>query len=328
MHADHEDQGHAMPARPVVLDPLVRRLVDASAAPPYLHELGPDTARQALRESQADRIDDFDVDAGFHVASVEPAGLVGFWLFRPTGVTGPLPTVLYVHGGRWMLGDAQTHARLVSELVRAAGVAAVVPEYSRAPEARYPRALEECYALLEWMARESAGLGIDPDRVAVAGDCAGATLATAVTMLAKERGGPAIRAQLLYYPITDARCDSPSQREFATGYLLTREALRSYWGHYVADPRQRDEPTASPLRASPDQLAGLPTALVVTAEADVTRDEAEEYADRLRRAGVDASAVRFQGTVHDFVSLTALHSSPPTLAAVRLGAGFLRDHLR
>ncbi|MER5210583.1 alpha/beta hydrolase [Streptomyces sp. NPDC002838] len=312
---------------PVVLDPLAQRLVDASSAPPFLHELRPVDGRQALRESQAHLVEDFEMDATFLLTPVGPSGLVGFWIFRPAGAEGPLPTMLYVHGGRWMLGDAQTHARLISELVLGAGVAAVVPEYGRTPEARYPVAVEECYALLTWAVRHATELGLDTDRLAVAGDCAGATMATALTMLAKSRGGPGIRAQLLYYPITDAHCDSPSQRQFATGYLLTRDALRWYWRQYSDDPRELAEPTASPLRASPAELAGLPPALVITAEADVTRDEGERYADQLRRAGVEVTAARFLGTVHDFVSLNALRDSPPTRAAVRQGAAFLRSLL-
>ncbi|WP_329123146.1 alpha/beta hydrolase [Streptomyces sp. NBC_01353] len=321
------EAGPEQPA-PVILDPLVQRLVDATSTPPYLHELEPGAARQALQEAQGDRMDDFDVEATFHAAPVGPTGLVGFWVVRPTEVTGRPPTLLYVHGGRWMLGDGHTHAWLISELVREAGVAAVVPEYSRTPESRYPVALEECYDLLTWAVGQSESLGLDTDRLAVAGDCAGATLATALTLLARARGGPEICAQLLYYPLTDARCDSPSQRLFATRYPLTREAVRSYWRQYAADPRQRDEPTAAPLRASTAALAGLPPALVVTAEADVARDEAEEYAGRLLRAGVAATAARFQGTVHDFVSLTALRNSPSTRAAVRLGGRFLRARLR
>ncbi|CAG6397175.1 alpha/beta hydrolase [Streptomyces cocklensis] len=307
----------------IVLDPAVERLVTALAAPPFLDELGPVLGRQALRESQADRIDDFDMDAAFRVAPVGPSGLVGFWIFRPRGTTGPLPALFYVHGGRWMLGDAQTHVRLISEFVRELGTMAIVPEYSRTPEARYPVALEECYALLAWTAAHADELQLDPERLAVAGDCAGATLATALTMLARRRGGPSIRAQVLYYPLTDSRCDSESQRRFATGYLLTREALRGYWEQYAAKPRQMRLPTASPLRATRAELAGLPPALVVTAEADVARDEGEEYARRLRAAGVEASAMRFLGTIHDFVSLAALRDSPPTRAAVRQGCDFL-----
>ncbi|WP_225823569.1 alpha/beta hydrolase [Streptomyces naphthomycinicus] len=319
--------GGDSPHAEIVLDAVVQRLVTASATPPTLDDLAPEAGRQALRETQVDRIEDFDVDAVFRVASVGPSGLLGFWIVRPAGTTGPLPTLLYVHGGRWMLGDAQTHARLISELVIGAGVCAVVPEYSRTPEARYPVALEECYALLEWVVSRAGGLGLDADRLAVAGDCAGATLAAAVTMLAKARRGPRINAQLLYYPLTDHRCDSPSQRQFATGYLLTRRALRAYWGRYVTDPALRDEPTASPLRAGTEELAGLPPALVVTAEADVARDEGEQYARQLRAAGVDASAVRFLGTVHDFAALHALHGSAPTRAALATGCAFLRARL-
>ncbi|KUN03388.1 esterase [Streptomyces yokosukanensis] len=311
----------------LVLDPVVQRLVTASAAPPSLDDLGPETARQALRETQVDRFEDFDVDAVYRVASVGPSGLVGFWTVRPAGATGPLPTLLYLHGGRWTLGDAQTHARLISELVKGAGVCAVVPEYSRTPEARYPVALEECYALLAWAVSRADELGLDAHRLAVAGDCAGATLAAAVTMLAKNRGGPRLRAQLLYYPLTDSRCDSPSQREFATGYLLTRRALRAYWARYVMDPAQRDEPTASPLRAGREDLVGLPPTLIVTAEADVARDEGEQFARNLCAADVEASAVRFLGTIHDFVALHTLHDSAPTRAALVTGCAFLRDRM-
>ncbi|RPE39858.1 acetyl esterase [Streptomyces sp. Ag109_O5-1] len=316
------------PSTAVVLDPVVQRLVSASAAPPALDDLGPDAARRALRETQADRFEDFDVHAVFRVAPVGPSRLLGFWTVRPAGVSGPLPTLLYLHGGRWALGDAQTHARLISELVTGAGVCAVVPEYSRAPEARYPVALEECYALLTWAVSQADELALDSDRLAVAGDCAGATLAAAVTMLAKKRHGPRIDAQLLYYPLTDARCDSPSQRQFATGYLLTRRALRTYWERYVADPARRTEPTAAPLRACPEEVAGLPPALVVTAEADVARDEGEEYARRLSEAGVEALSVRFLGTIHDFVALHALADSAPTRAAIATGCAFLRARLR
>lgn len=321
------DEGPLQPDR-IALDPVVARLVAASAIPPGLDDLGPVTGRQALQEAQGgDLIEDCEVEADFQVAPVGPGGLVGFWTFRPVGVEGSLPALLYLHGGRWMLGDARTHARLITQLVQGTGAVAVVPEYSRTPEARFPMALEECYAVLDWAVVHAESLRIAPDRVAVAGDCAGATLATAVTMLAKARRGPAIRAQLLYYPLADPACDSQSQRRFGVGYLLSREALRHYWQEYLGPRENWDEPTASPLRAGTDELAGLPPALVVTAEADVTRDEAEEYASRLRAAGVAASSVRFLGTVHDFVSLNALRDSPPSRAAVQQGCTFLRAHL-
>ncbi|WP_317453971.1 alpha/beta hydrolase [Streptomyces sp. TRM68416] len=311
----------------VVLDPLVQRLVDASAAPPYLHKLGPVDGRQALLEMQGHRLDDFDVDAEFSVAPVGPSGLVGFWVFRPKRQPRPLPVVVYLHGGRWMLGDARTHARMVSELAATSGAAFVVPEYTRTPEAHYPVALEESYALLNWVVEQAAELSLDDRRLAVAGDCVGATMATALTMVAKQRGGPRIRAQLLYYPMTDPDSDTESGEQFEHGYLLTREAVEWYWRQYVDDERDLAEPTAAPLRATPADLAGLPPALLVSAEADVVRDEGEQYARSLRLAGVPVTAVRYLGTVHDFVSLNPLQNSPPTRAAISQGGRFLGDAL-
>ncbi|EWC62261.1 Esterase/lipase [Actinokineospora spheciospongiae] len=328
MESDRIDVGDVPPERvPVVLDPAVDRLVRASAAPPHLQQLGPDDGRLALLESQEHAGDDERVHARFAVAPLEPSGLVGFTVFRPAHLPGPLPVVLYVHGGRWMLGDGRTHARLVRELALASGAAFVVPEYTRTPEARYPVAIEECYSLLTWAVANATDLDLDGTRLAVAGDCAGATLATALTMLSKQRGGPRIRAQLLYYPLTDPSCGSRSHRLFADGYLLSSEQTHWYWQEYADRPADLTEPTAAPLRATPQQLTGLPPALVVSAEADVVRDEAEEYARRLRAAGVAVTATRYLGTTHDFVSLRALQHTPAARAAISQGAAFLSEAL-
>ncbi|MGK5554465.1 alpha/beta hydrolase [Actinomadura kijaniata] len=319
--------GHDRDRPAFVPDPLVRRLLDASAEPPYLHQIGPVDGRLALLEAQGHAPDDPRVAAAFHAAPVGPSGLTGFWVFRPAGAAGPLPAVVYAHGGRWMLGDAHTHWRLISALVLASGAAFVVPEYTRTPEARYPVAVEECYAVLEWAARNADGLDLRGDRIAVAGDCAGATMAAVLPMLAKRRGGPRLRAQLLYYPMTDPRCDSGSQERFAEGYLLTREALRWYWQEYTDDDRQLGEAAVAPLRATAGDLAGLPPALIISAEGDVVRDEAEQYARHLSLAGVPVTCVRYLGMVHDFVSLTALQPSPSSRIALRQGASFLADAL-
>ncbi|MER6556381.1 alpha/beta hydrolase [Streptomyces sp. NPDC001027] len=307
----------------VVLDPLVQRLVDACAGPPYLHRLGPADGRQALLEMQGHAFEGFGPEAEFRVAPVGPRGLVGFWLFRPARQTGPLPVVVYLHGGRWMLGDARTHARLTEQLSDLSGAAFVVPEFTRTPEARYPVALEESYALLTAVTQQADELGLDGRRLALAGDCTGATMATALAMMAKRRRGPRIRAQLLYYPMTDPHSATPSRDEFASGYLLPSEALDWYWGQYADDAGALAEPTASPMRATAADLAGLPPALIVTAEADVVRDEGEQYARLLRRAGVPVTAARYLGTVHDFVSLSVLRDSPPTVAAIEQGGRFL-----
>ncbi|WP_026413044.1 alpha/beta hydrolase [Actinomadura oligospora] len=312
---------------PVVLDPLVQRLVDAAAAPPYLHQLGPQDGRQALAEAQGHHTLPPGVRAEFKVAPVGPSGLTGFWIVRPERASGPLPTVLYVHGGRWMLGDLHTHGQIIGGLALDSGAAFVVPEYTRTPEARYPIALEECYALLLWALGEAAGLGLDPHRVAVAGDCAGATIAAALALVTKQRGGPRLRGQLLYYPLTDPSCSGASHREFSGDPLLPGEAVRWYWRQYSDDERQLAESFAAPLRATGEELAGLPDTMIISAEADVARDDGEQYARNLRSAGVAVTAVRYLGTVHDFASLTALRDSPSTRAALRQGGAFLKDAL-
>jgi acetyl esterase len=162
----------------------------------------------------------------------------------------------------------------------------VFPNYSRSPEAKYPTAIQECYAVARWVAEHGPERGLDGSRIAIAGDSVGGNMSAAVTLLAKQRGGPAFRQQVLFYLFTDANFDTESYRQFATGSYLRRDGMQWYWDQYITDPAQRAEPTASPLRASLEQLAGLPPALVMTAEADVLRNEGEAYADKLRDAGV------------------------------------------
>jgi acetyl esterase len=309
----------------VVLDPAIQNLVKAMSTPPTLRQLGPQDGREALREAQQSTADHPGVEWSFHAAGVGPVGLTAFWVVRPRGVDGPLPAVFYLHGGRWMFGDAETHAHVIGELAVKGGAAMVVPEYSRTPEARYPVALEECYATLLWVHAQADGLGLDAKAMAVAGDCAGATMAIAMSMLAKSRGGPRLRAQVLYYPPTDATCSSASHRTFGRGYLLSSEEQAWYWDQYCdGDVRS---PTVSPLHAAHGDLTGLPPTMIVTAEADVVRDEGSAFAAKLRTAGVDVTSLRYLGTVHDFVALSPLADIPPTRAAIDQGAWFLAEAL-
>ncbi|MBO0680368.1 alpha/beta hydrolase [Mycolicibacterium sp. S2-37] len=296
------------------------------ATPPTLRELGPQDGRTALREAQQSTSEHHGTEARFHTAEVGPAGLTGFWVVRPTTAEGSLPVVFYVHGGRWMFGDADTHAHVIGELAVRSNVAVVVPEYTRTPEARYPVALEESYALLLWVRRNAHRLQLNPHSLAVAGDCAGATIAIALAMLTKARGGPRLRAQLLYYPPTDAACGSASHREFGEGYLLSSQEQAWYWDQYCDGDRRC--PTVSPLCAERDDLTGLPPAMIVTAEADVVRDEGAGFARKLRSAGVEVTSLRYLGTVHDFVVLSQLADVPAARAAIEQGAWFLADALR
>jgi acetyl esterase len=245
---------------------------------------------------------------------------------RPHGSgSRTLPAILYIHGGGWVLGDKETHDRLVRELANGAQATLVFVDYPRSPEAKYPIAIEQAYSTLVWMAEYSDQLNIDPTRIAIVGDSVGGNMAAAVTLLAKERQGPKLAYQVLFYPVTDAGMDTASYREFgAGGYWLTKAAMQWFWDAYVpAD--QRQAPTVSPLQASIAQLRGLPPALIILDETDVLRDQGEAYAHKLQQAEVPVTAMRALGTIHDFVMLNALAETPATRGAIALASALLRD---
>lgn len=310
-----------------VLEPAAQQFVDDTDAPPYLFDLPVEEGRKTVDAVQDGDVPAPAVDVADLTVDGGPAGQVALKVYRPRGSTGPLPVVLFTHGAGWVFGDAHTHDRLVRELTVGAGVATVFTEYRRAPEARYPSQIEEVYAALEWVAASGAEHELDATRIAVAGDSVGGNMSAAVTLMAKQRGGPALAAQLLYYPVTDAAFDTGSYHQFAEHYWLRRDAMQWFWDQYTTDPAQRAEITASPLRATTEDLAGLPPALVVTGEADVLRDEGEAYAAKLRAAGVPVTAVRYQGAVHDFVMVNALKDTYAARAATAQGAAFLRAAL-
>ena len=237
-------------------------------------------------------------------------------IVRPTATAEILPVVIYFHGGGWILGDRDTHDRLVREVAVGAQAAAVFVDYSRAPEARYPVAVEQAYAATRYVADNEASLRVDPLRLAVAGDSVGGNMAAAVTLMAKQRRGPSIAFQVLFYPVTDSTFDSPSYNQFADGPWLTKRAMKWFWDAYLPDPTARKQPTATPLNTSLDQLAGLPEALVIVDENEALRDEGETYARRLSDAGVRVTSVRYNGTIHDFAMLNALADTAATRGAI------------
>jgi acetyl esterase len=263
-----------------------------------------------------------------HTIPGGPAGTVSITLVRPEWTNGSLPAVVYTHGGGWVLGNFGTHERLVRDLANQSGAAMVFVNYPPSPEARYLVAIEEVYATVQWVARHGAELGLDDGRLAVAGDSVGGNMTAAVTLLAKERGGPEIRYQALLYPVTNAAFDTVSYRQFAEGPWLTRSSMQWFWDAYLPDRARRAEPTASPLQASLEQLAGLPPALVITDEADVLRDEGEAYARKLRQAGVDVTSVRYEGVFHDFMMLNALAGTNAARSAIAQTARALKAALQ
>jgi acetyl esterase len=248
-------------------------------------------------------------------------------IVRPSGAAGTLPVILYMHGGGWVLGNAGTHDRLVRELACGAGAALVFVEYDRSPEARYPVAIEQGYATARWIVREGAANGLDPERIAIAGDSVGGGMTAAIALMAQDRGDVRFVHQSMYYPVTDAGMDTGSYQEFAEGYFLSDKAMAWFWDCYAPDVERRCEPYASPLRARDEQLAGLPPALVIVDEADVLRDEGEAYGARLRAAGVAVTTVRYDGITHDFMMLNPLSGTHATRAAIAQAISTLRAAL-
>ncbi|KKZ75019.1 alpha/beta hydrolase [Streptomyces showdoensis] len=313
---------------PPVLEPAAQAFADATAQPPFLYQLPVADGRKAVDGVQSgDGVPLPAVDEEWVTVHGGPTGDVRVRIVRPRGVTGPLPVVLYLHGAGWVFGNAHTHDRLVRELAVGAGAAVVFPEYDLSPEARYPVAIEQNYSVAQWVAREGHHKDLDGTRIAVAGDSVGGNMTAALTLMAKQRGDVRLVHQVLFYPVTDARFDTESYALFAEGYFLRRDAMKWFWDQYTTDEAERAQITASPLRATTDQLTGLPPALVITAEADVLRDEGEAYADKLRAAGVPVTALRVQGTLHDFVMLDALRGTRAAELAIGLAADALRKAL-
>ena len=304
------------------------KLAAASAGGPPLYELSPADARQVLRDVQASvpvqlqpaDIDDRVIDGG-------PTGQVSIRIVRPADVAGVLPVVFHSHGGGWILGDKDTHERLYRELANAAQAVVVFVDYTPAPEAQYPTQNEQAYTALQWAITNAAQIGADPARVALVGDSVGGNMTAALTLMAKQRGGPQIAAQVLFYPVTDHNLDTSTYQRYAEGPWLTREAMRWFWDSYLPDQERRSEITASPLRASSEQLRGLPPALIINGEHDVLRDEGEAYARKLTQAGVPVTQVRYAGTIHDFVLLNPITQTPAPRAAISQAASYLRTAL-
>ncbi|GLX48742.1 esterase [Streptomyces hygroscopicus subsp. hygroscopicus] len=307
-----------------VLEPAAAAFAEATANPPYLFDLGPVEGRKAVDEVQSGETAKPEIAEEWVTVQGGPTGTVRARIVRPVGAAGPLPVVIYIHGAGWVFGNAHTHDRLVRELAVGANAAVVFPEYDLSPEARYPVAIEQNYAVARWVVEQGSSKGLDASRIAVAGDSVGGNMAAALTLMAKERGDVPLVQQVLFYPVTDAAFDTGSYHQFAEGYFLRRDAMQWFWDQYTTDEAERAQITASPLRATTEQLTGLPPALVITGEADVLRDEGEAYAGKLRQAGVPVTAVRYQGIIHDFVMLNALRETHAAEAAINQAVATLR----
>ena len=253
---------------------------------------------------------------------------VKLYIMKPEHVTGAPPVLLFIHGGVWIAGNFENHKRLVRDLVVRSGAAAVFVEYTPIPDAVFPTQIEESYAAAKWVAAHGAEIGVDGSRLAVAGNSVGGDMTAALALMAKDRGGPAIRLQVLLIPATDTDFDTASYRDFDTGRFLPRAFMQFGWNIYAPDAKTRANRYAVPMRATIAQLHGLPPALVITAENDPLRDEGEAYARKLKEAGVPVTATRYNGTIHDFVLLNGIKDVPSTQAALDQAGNAVRDALK
>ncbi|MFL1512936.1 alpha/beta hydrolase [Pseudomonas prosekii] len=292
-----------------------------------LEQLSPKDARAVLSGAQNSvKVDLSGVEVSERSIKVGEQN-VNLTIVRPAKVKGQLPVFMFFHGGGWVLGDYPTHQRLIRDLVVGSGAVAVYVNYTPSPEAQYPTAINQAYAATRWVAEHGKEIGVDGQRLAVAGNSVGGNMAAVVALMAKEQKTPALRFQLLMWPVTNAQFDSASYQQFAEGHFLTKGMMNWFWDSYTKDPAQRAQIHASPLQASAEQLKGLPAALVQTAEFDVLRDEGEAYARHLDAAGVPVTAVRYNGMIHDFGLLNPLSQIPEVKAAVRQAALELKTHL-
>jgi acetyl esterase len=313
-------------ASPIVLEPAAQQVADAFSKPPFLYEMAPADARKVLEDAQSGPVSKLPVDEEW-ITVPAAVGDARVRVIKPSGVTGMLPVIVYMHGGGWILGNAGTHDRLVRELAVGARAALAFVEYPNSPEANYPTAIEQGYATAQWITRDGASKGLDASRMAVAGESVGGNMTAALALMAKERGDVTFVQQSMYYPVTDAAMNTASYEQFATGYYLTRKAMEWFWDAYTTDPAQRAEITASPNQATTEQVADLPPTYLCVDEADVLRDEGEAYAAKLRSAGVPVTTVRYNGTIHDFMLLNSLSETRATRAAIDQAVAFLRAGL-
>lgn len=303
------------------LIPLEREaevVANESTKCPLIFQLPPSKGRTLFDEMQNTPVCTYPTTTTVIPIDTCDWGIVNLYCVTPCNTMDCYHVIYYIHGGGWVFGNFHTHYKLVTELAARTNSMILFPEYSLSPEAKYPTALEQCYALLCYLPEliEQMDWNVTLDTLTVAGDSVGGNMATVMTLLSKYRNGPCIHKQLLYYPVTNACFHTRTYRQFATDYYLYRMGMMWFWNQYTCNLAERNEITASPLRASLEQLCGLPDTMILNGEADVLREEGESYARKLRMAGVDVTALRFQATIHDFVMLNALDQSNATRAAM------------
>lgn len=315
-------------------DPAIERQVKAflnalnSGGGKPLEQMTPTDARAVLTGAQTSVTVDISGIEVTEKTITEDGLTVKLNIVRPTGVPGALPAFMFFHGGGWVLGDFPTHLRLIRDLVVHSGAVAVYVDYSRSPEARYPVAINEAYAATKWVAAHGAEINVDGSRLAVVGNSVGGNMAAVTALMAKDKKGPGLKLQVLFWPVTNADFDTRSYLQFPTQRFLTRNMMKWFWDSYIPDAKERSQKYASPLMGSLEELKGLPPTLIQTAENDVLRDEGEAYGRKLNEAGVNVTLVRYQGLIHDYGLLNPLADIPAVQSALLYAAAELKKALQ
>lgn len=292
-----------------------------------IEQLSPAAARQVLTDAQNSVTPDYSGIEESESTITQDGIHVDIHITKPAGIGPNAPVFIFIHGGGWVLGDYPTHRRLVRDLVVASGAVAVFPDYTPSPEARYPTAINQIYATVKWVSEHGKEIGVNEKNLAVVGNSVGGNMTASVVLMAKEKKGPAIKLQVLLWPVTDANFETGSYNELGEGRFLTKNMMIWFWDNYLPDKDKRKEIYASPLQASIEQLKGLPPALIQTAENDVLRDEGEAYARKLNEAGVEVTLTRYGGLIHDYGLLNPLSSVPAVKTALVQAASVIKAAL-
>ncbi len=294
--------------RCIPLEPAAEEICNQSSIPPLIFQLPPEEGRRQLETVQNTPVYKYPADINVRQIDTGKWGTIPVYLIAPHEVHSIQNVIFYIHGAGWVFGSYHTHEKLVRELAAKTHSLIVFPEYSRAPEAKYPTAIEQCFSILSslWELLDGCYPDLNHSTLTVAGDSVGGNMAIAMSFMNKMHGGPQIHKQLLYYPVTNACFDTPSYHQFATNYYLYRAGMQWFWQQYAPCQSDRRQITASPLNASIEELKNMPDTMIITGQADVLRSEGEAFGKRLRCAGVDVTAIRIQGIIHDFVMLNAL----------------------
>jgi len=303
------------------------KLLNSGDGPP-LETLPPLEARQALVDAQASvKVDLSGIDESEKMITADGYS-IKLNIVRPEGVKGTLPVFIFIHGGGWVLGDYPTHKRMVRDLVVLSGFAAVFVNYTPTPDAQYPQAINEIYAATKWVAEHGEEIEVDGKKLAVVGNSVGGNMTTVTALMAKAKGGPQIKLQIMMWPIVDANFATESYQQFGEKRFLTTPLMKWMYDLYIPDPEKRKDIYASPLQATVEQLKGLPPALIQVAQSDILRDEGEAYGRKLDEAGVTVTTVRYNGMIHDFGLLNGLAEVPAVRSLFVHAAAELRKYLQ